>query len=177
MRLTISGPIGSGKSTVGRIISQRLGIDFFSGGYFFRKQAEELGMTVEEFNIYAEMHEEVDRKLDSMIEDFLRTHDNVLVESRLSGWICHRSGIEAFKIFLSASLDVRFGRIARREGNDAGLRGKIIERENSEMKRYKLYYGIDYSDTSIYDLVINSDNMGADEVAEVIYDSVRAKYL
>lgn len=177
MRLTISGPIGSGKSTVGRILSQRLGIGFFSGGYFFRQQAEAKGMTVEEFNIYAEAHDDVDRNLDEMIKEFLRTHDNVVVESRLSGWICHRAGIEAFKIFLSASLDVRYIRIAKREGVNSGLREKMIERENSEIKRYMQYYGIDYSDTSIYDMVINSDNMGAEEVAGVIYDNVRAKYL
>ncbi len=173
--MTISGPIGSGKSTVGRILSGKLGLEFFSGGYFFREQADSMGMTVEEFNIYAEAHDDVDRQLDGLIENFLRTHDNVVVESRLSGWICHRSGIEAFKIFLSASLDVRYGRIAKREGDQPDLREKMIERENSEIKRYLHYYGIDYSDTSIYDMVINSDDMDAEEVAGVIYDRVRAK--
>ena len=172
MRVTISGPIGSGKSTAGRIISGMLGLKFFSGGYFFREKASTMGMTVEEFNVYAETHEAVDRDLDAMIASFLMDNDDVVVESRLAGWICHRSGISAFKVFLNASLDVRYARIKKREGDEMDLRERMVEREASEARRYLQYYGIDYSDTSIYDMVIGSDTLTAQEVAERIYERI-----
>ena len=172
MRITISGPIGSGKSTVGYIIAERLGLSFFSGGYFFREQASSLGMDVVQYNRYAESHREIDIDLDSMIVDFLRGHDDVVVESRLAGWLCYRDNLPAFKVFLSANQQVRIDRIRKREGDGSEVAKKAIEREASEVKRYLEYNNIDYSDTSIYDVVINSDDLTAQEVAERIYGRV-----
>lgn len=171
MRITISGPIGSGKSTVGKILARLLDYEFFSGGYFFREQAKSLGMSVEEFNIYAETHPEIDRKQDEMIVDFLASHQSVVVESRLAGWMCHLKHIDAMKVFLTASFENRLSRISRREGSRSELAELLRTREESEKKRYLEYYSIDYGETGIYDLVINSDNLTAHEVAERIYEA------
>ena len=171
MRITISGPIGSGKSTVGRILSSRLNYRFFSGGYFFREQARNHGMSIEEFNIYAEKHPEIDRKQDDMIVEFLRSHDNVVVESRLAGWMSHINNIPAFKVFLTASMETRLSRISRREGGGESLLNLLKEREKSERRRYLEIYSIDYDTTEIYDLVINSDQLTAEQVADKIYES------
>lgn len=170
MRITISGPIGSGKSTVGKILARLLGYQFFSGGHFFREQARKHGMTIEEFNLYAESHPEIDRKQDEMIVDFIRSHDNVVVEARLAGWMCHKNNIDAFKVFLTAPLGTRVSRISRREGNTSDLEGLLRVREESEAKRYMEFYSIDYGSTEIYDLVINSDNLSAQRVAEQIHE-------
>lgn len=177
MRITISGPIGSGKSTVGKILARTMGYQFFSGGHFFREHARQRGMTVEEFNIYAESHPEIDKKQDQMVIDFLKSHDNVVVEARLAGWMCQRNNIDAFKIFLTASLETRVSRISRREGNSSDLEALISIREESEAKRYLDLYSIDYTSTDIYDLVINSDNLSAQRVAEQIYESSGIKKL
>ncbi len=170
MRITISGPIGSGKSTVGKILAKHIGYNFFSGGYFFREQARAHGMTIEEFNVYAETHPEIDKKQDDMIVRFLKTHDNVVVEARLAGWMCQRNDIDAFKVFLTASLETRVSRISRREGDMSDLMELLKVREESEFKRYMEFYSIDYQSTDIYDLVINSDSLSAQRVAEQIYE-------
>lgn len=171
MRFTISGPIGSGKSTVGKILTKDLGYDFFSGGYFFREQARKHGMTVEEFNLFVEGHPEIDRKQDDMISDFLSSHDNIVVESRLAGWLCQMRNIEAFKVFITATFDTRLSRISRREGERRDLATLLRTREESEYKRYLELYSIDYENTDVYDLVINTDNLSASKVAEQIYDA------
>ena len=171
MRITISGPIGSGKSTVGKILARKLDYEFFSGGFFFREQAKLHGMSVEEFNLFAEGHPEVDKRQDKMIVDFLNNHDDVVVESRLAGWMCHLNNIAAFKVFLTASFETRLSRISRREGRKNELASLLRTREESESRRYLEFYNIDYQSTDIYDLVINSDDLTAQKVAELIHEA------
>jgi cytidylate kinase len=169
MRVTISGPIGSGKSTVGKILAKRMDLQFFSGGTLFREQARNHGMTVEEFNLFSETHTEVDLDLDRMQLEYIRSHNDVVFESRLAGWLCMKNGIEAFKIFLDASENVRFSRVRNRESSlhEEDLLSLMRKRDQSERKRYLALYEMDYSDRSLYDLYINTDDMAADEVAEI----------
>ena len=49
MRITISGPPGSGKTTVCRMLGDRLGIDVVISGHIFRQMAKEHGMSLQEF--------------------------------------------------------------------------------------------------------------------------------
>ena len=50
---------------------------------------------------------------------------------------------------------------------------KTIERQNSEAKRYMKYYGIDIGDRSVYDLILNTDDMTPDQVMDTILAKVR----
>ncbi len=171
MRVTISGPIGSGKSTAGNILAEELGYEFFSGGYFFREKAKNMGMSLEEFSEYAEIHPEIDREIDDLNLDLLKRKHDIVLESRLAGWICVRTGIDAFKVYIDASLHVRKARVESRDSISS--EGAIIERENSERKRYMDFYSIDFADTSIYDLIISSDALSAEQVAGEIYARIR----
>jgi len=83
--------------------------------------------------------------------------------------MCLRNGIPAFKIYLHASPDVRVRRVGLRDNEEIeqALR-TTAEREASEKKRYMAYYGIDISDTSIYDLIVNTDLLDQDEVVSHI---------
>ena len=69
MLLTISGEIGSGKSTIARLASTKLGYSYVSGGDIFRDLAKEKGMTVDEFGALAEKEENIDRDLDRLLLD------------------------------------------------------------------------------------------------------------
>ncbi|MCL4332449.1 MAG: cytidylate kinase, partial [Candidatus Thermoplasmatota archaeon] len=76
-------------------------------------------------------------------------------------------------VFVDAREEVRLERIRNSIQHRAEEKGDNIlfqmrEREESEWERYKKYYGIDYRDTSIYDLVVDASDDSADEVAGVI---------
>ncbi|MEM0158606.1 MAG: cytidylate kinase family protein [Thermoplasmataceae archaeon] len=168
MLITISGPIGSGKSTVGKIVADKLGYEFFSGGSIFRLAASQHGMTVEEYNVYSENHPEVDINQDNMLRDYMSIHDRVVVESRLAGWICLSNGIPSFRVYLTAPIEVRIKRVMEREGDGDGVRERILIRESSEIKRYSKLYGVDYTDPSLYNMVIDTADLNPKEVADRI---------
>lgn len=170
MKITVSGPIGSGKSTVARILAERTGFEYISGGDMFRKSARDRGMTVEEFNVYAEEHPDIDRQQDTIILEILKERDRVVLDSRLSGWLAYNNHIPAFKIYIAAELEERISRVLKREGGSVEtVRSQLISREASERKRYMDFYGIDVESTEIYDLVMQTDTLPAGNVAEMAF--------
>lgn len=173
MKITISGPIGSGKSSVGRRLASLLHFRFFSGGTFFRELAQEYGMTLEEFNSYAESHIEIDRKQDELILNFIRENDNIVVESRLAAWLCHENSVESFRIFIDAPFAERIRRVSHREKSARTKTADLVkEREESELKRYREFYDIDYREATYYDLIINTENLSVDQVVNKIYEQI-----
>ena len=169
MELTISGPIGSGKSTVAKMVSNHLSMRYISTGDIFREKAKEMSMSVEDFNKYAENHPEIDQNLDNQLVDIMKKTDNIVVDSRLAGWMSYRNNISAIRIFITAEIDTRTQRISQREkiGMEEAA-DRIRRREYSERERYRKLYGIDIQDTSIYDLILRSDNLRPEIIADEI---------
>ena len=173
MRITLSGPPGSGKTTACNSLSQRLGYKAVVFGKIFRQMAADRGMTLVEFGDLAEKDPAIDQKIDSTIVDTARGADDIILESRLSAYMMSRNGIPAFKIYLHASPEVRVSRIGVREGESVEAAQEATKlREASEAKRYKMYYGIDITDLSVYDLVVDTDHLDPDQVIETIMKGI-----
>ncbi len=165
MIVTVSGPIGSGKTTVARAIASRFKLCHISAGEVFRALAKERGMTLAEFSKYAEEHHEVDRLVDERQVE-LAKRGNAVVDGRLTAWLLPEAEI---KIWLKAPLEVRAERVAKREGisYEQALKETKL-REKSEAKRYREIYGIDLHDLSPYDIVLNTSLYEAEDVIEII---------
>ena len=173
MLVTISGPAGSGKSTAAAALAEALGYDHVSGGDIFRDLADERGLTPLELNRQAEEDEAIDRDLDRRLRETAATGDDLVLESRLAGWM---AGEHAdFRVWLDAPLSIRARRIAEREDKPIDLaREETQARAASEAKRYREYYGIDIEELSIYDLVLNTARLDPDGVVEAVATILRA---
>ncbi len=167
MIFTISGESGSGKTTVGKLLASNLNYKFFSGGYFFRKKAEEYNMGIVEFSNYAEQHPEIDMEEDRTIVEFMKKNDNIILESRLSGIMAYKNNINAIKIYLNTNLATRISRLSTRDKDTDKI--QIIARSRSEFLRYMIFYGIDYRVFTNYDYIIDTDTASPDGiVADIV---------
>ncbi|WP_410766827.1 (d)CMP kinase [Haloferax sp. DFSO60] len=173
MLLTVSGPPGSGKSTTAAALAEAFDLEHISGGDIFRELAAERDMTAVEFNKLAEEDDQIDRDLDRRLRTIAVERDDVLLESRLAGWL---AGDEAdLRFWLDAPVSVRAERIADRENKSVELaREETTTREKSEGMRYQEYYGIDITDLSIYDIALNTARWGEEEVPAIITAAVES---
>ena len=180
MNITITGNLGSGKSSVAKILKEK-GYEYSSTGNIFRQLAMEKGLSVEEFNKQVnEAASHGDHSVDKMIDDtttrISEERDNVVFDSRLA-W---HFAVNSFKVFIITDID----EASRRVFNDSlransesyasqeVCRKALINRQKVETVRYKEVYGIDYYDMSNYNLVIESTSASPDEIAQEILDKL-----
>jgi cytidylate kinase len=173
MLITISGPIGSGKSTVAARLADALSMEHVSGGDIFRELAAERGYTPLEFNKLAEEDDQIDRDLDRRQREIATNRDNLVLESRLAGWMA--GDLADLKCWFDAPEAVRAQRVAEREDQDFDTaHSEMRARAASEAKRYQAYYGIDFEDRSIYDLALNTARWSPDAVVSIVRTAVEA---
>ncbi|MGC8678822.1 MAG: (d)CMP kinase [Fervidicoccaceae archaeon] len=164
--IAIGGPPGSGKTTYAKRIAELLGLDYKSAGMIFREMSSELGISLVELNKLAEKEKWIDYYVDKKsLEEALK--GKVVIEGHLVPWIVHE--VADLKIYFYASLKTRVRRIANREGRDEKeVFFETAQREYSHALRFRRLYGIDITDLSIYDLVINTEALTIEEVNSII---------
>ncbi len=164
--VAIGGPPGSGKSTAGRRVAERLGLEYRSAGDVFRAEAAARGLDLEAFGRYAEAHPEVDRALDRAMQSAARP--GLVLDGRIQGILCRRAGLPVALVVVTAELAERIRRVAQRDGEDErAAEHSIRAREDSERVRYREIYGIDL-DRERPDLVVDSTHLSPAEVADRI---------
>ncbi|HLC80482.1 MAG TPA: nucleoside monophosphate kinase [Candidatus Nanoarchaeia archaeon] len=181
MIVTLSGLPGSGKSTVARLLADKLRLKHYSTGDYMRKMASDRHLTLAQLGQQAEKDKKIDEELDTWQIKLGLTEDNFIIDGRLSFHFIPRS----IKIFLSAEIEERAKRIMkdvkfklRKEEQfkdlDTAVKG-IEERGSCESKRFLQYYQTDPYDQKNYDFVIDTTLISAEQAAEMIKEFVESQ--
>ena len=161
--ITIAGKLGSGKSSTAKKVAKMLSMTHFSSGDFLRQIAEKRNLSIKDLMIAAETEPEIDHEIDDLLKS-KGSEKNLIIDSRLAfHWIP-----ESFKVYLEIDPDVAAKRMfydletneSRQKSEHAKnideMKSKMIERHESDKKRYHNLYNIDHTDHSNFDLVINT---------------------
>jgi cytidylate kinase len=171
MIITISGTVGSGKSTAGKLLAKTLNYQYYSAGDVKRKFAVSQGMSIEELNKVAETDPTSDLMVDEYMKKMNDSAENMVVDARIGFFFLPKS----IKVFIDADHAVRAERIMghnRSEesyDNISELSKAMEKRQKSDIARYSKLYNINPYEHAHYDLVVDSTKKSAEEVAGEIY--------
>lgn len=182
MIISISGLPGSGKSTVAKMLAEKLGYERVSAGSIQRKIADQKGVSILELIKEEETDSSVDEEVDNCIADLGKTKENLIAEGRTAFHFIP----DSLKVFIKVNLEEGAKRIFRDLKEDerkeeekavsaSSLEKKLRERMEIDRGRYQKYYGIDFLDESNYDLVIDSTKILPEDVVDKIIIEVEKK--
>lgn len=180
MHITITGNLGSGKSTICKILEKKYGFEIYSTGKVQRKLAAELSLTTLEMNQLMCSDEKYDHMIDDATARISRENrdKNIIFDSRLAWNFVEQS----FKVFLSIGLEEAAKRVYADNRGEVetyqsfeDCKEKLRLRAKTETARYKELYQLDYFKYSNYNLVLDSTFLEPEQLADVIYAEAMIK--
>ncbi len=181
--IIISGKPAAGKTTVARIIAERLGVKAIGGGEILKEMALERGYNahgdgwwdtpeglkfLEERKSNPDFDNEADRRLIKKIEA-----GDIVVTSYTAAWISKKG----FKVWLEGSLKTRAARMGKRDNTDVSATLKVAKiRDEENQTVYKKLYKIDiWNDKAPFDMEIDTNKKTPEEIADIILEEYKKK--
>ena len=172
MHISITGDLGSGKSTVAKKLCEILGYRYLSTGEIQRQLALEKGMNTLEFNKYTDENQTIDDYIDQRLKDVNNQLDSYILDSRL-GWHFVK---KSFKVYVMAIEEVAASRVmidSNRIGEPEAkdVKAKIKEqqeRRKSENERFEKTYNVKPSIFKDFDAVIDTSSANIEEVTKLL---------
>jgi predicted cytidylate kinase len=176
MRITLNGTLGSGKSTVGRALAQRLGVQYISTGQIFRELGHISNLDALQTNLEAETNTALDAAVDNKVHALNKSASDFIIDSRMA-W--HFIG-DALHVFLSVSPELAARRVmedsTRLNEHYSSLQSamdSLQARRESELRRYRRLYGVDIEHPANYALWVITDDAGVADIVGLILRRVQ----
>jgi len=179
--IVISGPPAVGKTTVAKGLANEFNLKYISGGDVLKDLAKEQGFEVDgndwwdtregmKFLEQREKNSEFDKKVDEKLIELFKKGGMVITSYTLP-WLVD-NGI---KIWLDASHDSSSKRMQNRDKMSSQEAFEVTkERYDKNKSLYKKLYDFNFGeDVSVFDKIIDTDNLSANQVIELSKETVR----
>lgn len=170
-KITISGEVASGKSTIGRLLAENLGFKFMSIGNRTREFAESIGLDIVQFQKGCLTNNAIDKEIDKQFSDECNAAQNLIIDYRLGFKFITNS----YNIFLKIS-EFEAAERLKKDNRQNETHHTIIERNGIFKNQFLNAYGVDYADEKQYDLVVNVEQFKSPiEITEFILEKLNNK--
>lgn len=165
-KITISGKICTGKSSVFRDLVKKLKWPTFSSGAYFREYSKTHNL---ELNNAEEQTNLLTQKVDGMVKEMLHKPGHLLLDAWLGGVLAEGTN-DVLKVLLIAEDTVRFKRFAQREKVSLEKAEKeVLQRDSSWFDKVKkIHKRSDFFDKENYNLIIDTSNINIKDVVSLI---------
>ncbi len=161
MIICISGFTGSGKTSLAKRLSEDLGIRNVTNSYKNYSEDNYKGLIEMQKTVKPGFERSFDREIIREAEK-----QDCVVPTWLGPWMIKNATL---RVFLYAGLKTRSKRKAKELKISVKDAEKYVKTKDTQnIKRYKKVYGIDITDTSIFDICINTELFTVDQTAEII---------
>ena len=179
--IVISGPPAVGKTTVAKGLADEFNLIYLSGGDVLKELAKEEGFVVDgddwwdtkegmKFLGQRELNPEFDKKVDKKLIDLFKKGGMVITSYTLP-WLVD----DGIKIWLDGSHDSSSKRMQNRD-NMSPKEAYAVTKERYDKNKalYRKLYDFKFGeDVSVFDAIIDTDNLNADQVIELSKETVR----
>lgn len=173
--ITITGQLGSGKSTVAQALAKRLGWLYYSTGMAQRTIASNKGISTVELNQQAISNPDIDAEIDSVFKNPPWGKKPCVVDSRLAFHFIPNS----LKVYLHIDPKVAAKRVLTAKGRIGEKYTTLKEalaylekRRQLEQAHFVKNYNLDIEDSRQFDLIIDTTSLTPEQVCQRIIDAL-----
>ncbi|MBB46903.1 MAG: cytidylate kinase [Thaumarchaeota archaeon] len=179
--IIISGPPAIGKTTIAKGLAKEFDIEYLSGGDILKELAEEQGFQTQgddwwdtqdgiNFLEQRKKNPEFDKNVDNKLKE-LFSKGGIVVTSYTLPWLVE-GGV---KIWLDGSKENSALRMTTRDNSSKDDALEIVQKRYNENKIiYKELYGFEFGeDLSVFDKIIETDELNVEQVLEIAKSTVR----
>jgi len=177
----ISGPPAIGKTTIAKGLAKEFGMKYLSGGDILKELASEQGFQSDgddwwdkpdgmKFLAQRQKDPTFDKKVDEKLKK-LFTQGGLVITSYTLPWLVD----DGIKIWLAGSQLNSADRMKSRDKLTENDALKIVQKRYDENKiLYKKLYNFNFGeDLSVFDKVINTDGLNAQQVLDIAKTTIR----
>lgn len=170
-KITISGKICTGKTTLFKKLKDKLGWSTFMTGQLFRDYVKKNKLNLEQVE---EQNEKLTKKIDYLVRDMIYAPGNLIVDGWMSGIMADNLE-DVLKILLICKNNIRYKRFADREKVYFNEAKKRVEERQSKwfIKLKEIYKRNDFIDPKNYDLIIDTSNITSQAVLKKVLQKIK----
>lgn len=172
-KITISGKICTGKTTLLYDLKKKLGWPTFLTGKYFRKYIKKESFTLEKVE---EQNEKLTKEVDFRVRGLLHEKGHLIVDGWMSGIMANNLP-DVLKILLVCQDDIRYKRFAKREKiSFKEAKERVGERQNNWFQKIEKIHQInlkDFANPKNYDLILDTSNITPQAVLKKVLNSLK----
>ena len=179
--MIISGPPAIGKTTVAQGLAEEFNLKHLSGGDILKEMAKAEGFsstgddwwdTQDGMNFLEKrkINTDFDKKVDEKLQELFH-QGNVVITSYTLPWLVN----DGIKLWLSGSFVNSARRMQTRDNVTESDALEVVKKRFDENKEiYKSLYNFEFGqDLSVFDKIINTDDLNAEQVLKIAKSTVR----